>query len=295
MLTTKTITTQVYDLDWNRHVTSRTYERFSYAARMEILANVGYPMKKMLAEGMKWIPQLYQIRFLSQQFQDANLEVKTKFHQDSNGICHFIQMIQDLNQKPVCEIKSTAILVDKNKKILLFSESQTKDESTEPEFLLKENLEIRPNHPSIHPLTEDMYIPFSDMNCFWNLSGEAIWKFFEEGRFLFFQKVVDLEFIQKIDTTTFFMGGEIEILELPEPGTKIQLSSWIDSIEKIRFYFRQDITDGNGKLYARMKDEQLFVGLSTSRPKRAPAEFIEKTKAFIRPNEDLAMEQEVTS
>jgi len=282
MQSNKTLTTQVYDLDWNRHVTSRTYERFCYAARMDLIAQLGYPIKKMLAEGMKWVPQKYQIRFLSQQFQDANLDVKTKLFQDNHGVCHFMQMVLDQNFKPVCEIKSTAILVESNHKLIQFSS----DQGTDPELLLRENLQIRPFHPSTQSLTHEMYIPFSDMNCFWNLSGEAIWKFFEEGRFLFFQKVIDLEFIQRIDTTTFFMGGDIEILELPEPGSSIHLSSWIDSIDKIRFYFRQDITDGNGKIFASMRDEQLFVGLSTSRPKRVPVEFIERTKAYIRPMED---------
>lgn len=281
MESTKTLSTHAYDLDWNRHVTSRTYERFCYAARMELVSKLGYPLKKMLAEGMKWVPQIYQIRFLSQQFQDAELDVKTKFFQDNDSVLHFIQVVVDKNLKPVCEIKSTAILIDSTQKIVQFPLNHTSDS----DLLLRENLLIRKHQPGIQTLTHEMYIPFSDMNCFWNLSGEAIWKFFEEGRFLFFQKVVDLEFIQKIDTTTFFMGGEIEILELPEPGSRIKVSSWIDSIDKIRFFFRQDITDLQGKLFARMRDEQLFVGLSTSRPKRVPAEFIERTKEYIRPKE----------
>lgn len=79
------------------------------------------------------------------------------------------------------------------------------------------------------------------------------------------------------------MGGEIEILTLPEPGSNVQLLSWIDVVDKIRFYFRQDVLDHSGNLLARMVDEQVFVALSTSRPRRAPVEFLERTSRFTRP------------
>lgn len=77
------------------------------------------------------------------------------------------------------------------------------------------------------------------------------------------------------------MGGEIVIHKQPEPGTHVKILSWIESFEKIRFYFRQDIVDLNGNLLASMKDEQLFVSLSNSRPRRAPAAFFDKIERFI--------------
>jgi acyl-CoA thioesterase FadM len=70
------------------------------------------------------------------------------------------------------------------------------------------------------------------------------------------------------------MGGDIEILELPEPGSHIVLHTWIDEVQKIRFFFRQDIVTQDGRVLAKMRDEQLFVSLSNSRPKKAPPQFL---------------------
>ncbi|HMV77207.1 MAG TPA: acyl-[acyl-carrier-protein] thioesterase, partial [Leptospiraceae bacterium] len=59
------IETRVFDLDWNRHVTSRTYERFSLEGRHSILADLGYPIQKCIQENLILIPKFTEVRFLA--------------------------------------------------------------------------------------------------------------------------------------------------------------------------------------------------------------------------------------
>ncbi|MCW7493798.1 acyl-[acyl-carrier-protein] thioesterase [Leptospira sp. 2 VSF19] len=269
----KTLTTRHFDLDWNRHVTSRTYERFAYDARCEVLREFGYPIELMLNNNISYIPGSTNVRFLSQQFVNSDLTVETQVYRLEDGILLWKQTIFGSDEKKACEIETRSRLVQDGKNIRIANISE---------------ININTYQFTIHPMPtlqntveHDYYIPFSDMNCFWNLPSDSIWKIFEEGRFLFFKEIVDLNLIKETDSTTFFMGGEILIYKQPDPGSHVKILSWIESFEKIRFYFRQDIIDLNGNLLASMKDEQLFVSLSNSRPRRAPAAFFDKIERFI--------------
>jgi acyl-CoA thioesterase FadM len=276
----KTIQTQFYDLDWNRHVTSRTYEKMAYAARMEILKDLGYPISEMLQKQWKWVSQGSHVRFHSQQYENKDLLIETELVKDSHGSLHFHQKLYDIDKKPVCTIGNQSILLDESKNPI---QMDAVEEDLTRIFSWKLNERL----PSWNTLQHSLYIPFGDMNCFWNLPTDSVWKIFEEGRFLFFKELVDLTMVTEFDTSTFFMGGDIEIIELPEPGSTIRLHSWIDEIQKIRFYFRQDIVSQEGKLLAKMRDEQLFVSLSSSRPKKAPPEFLQAVGNYIRPTHSL--------
>ena len=271
----KIIQTQYYDLDWNRHVTSRTYEKMAYATRMEILKSLGYPIGELLKNKWKWISQKSFVRFHLQQVEGADLVINTEVFRDTEFSFLFHHKITDLNEKLVCTIGNQSVLLDEFGKTIQFNSLE--EGSTETI-----NFTLSDRKQNYNTLEHNMYIPFSDMNCFWNLPCDSIWKIFEEGRFLFFHELVDLNMVTQFDTSTFFMGGEIEIFELPEPGSTIKIHSWIDEVQKIRFYFRQDIVSQNGKLLAKMKDEQLFVSLSNSKPKKAPSEFLKSVESYIR-------------
>lgn len=273
----KTLTTRYFDLDWNRHVTSRTYERFGYDARMEVLSEIGYPIQKCLTEGIVYEPKSSFVRFLSQQFAGANIQVTTELNINEQGLFLWKQELIGEDGKKACELESTSILIQKGN--ILNPEIAQKEYINSSIHLKPFSIAKKPD--TQHTLNHEFTIPFSDMNCFWNLTQEAIWKIFEEGRFLFFKEIVDFSSIQETDSTSFFMGGEILVYQLPNPGSRITIQSWIESVEKIRFYFRQDLVDSEGKVLVSMKDEQLFVALSTSRPRKAPPEFLAKVSAFI--------------
>lgn len=274
---TKKTHTQYYDLDWNRHVTSRTYEKMALASRMDILKKLGHPISKILDNKWKWISQKSQVRFHSQQFEESEIEISTDVFRDIKGSLHFHHKLLDTSGKPVCTLGNQSVLLDENKNPVVLSEIH---EDPYKEF----NWTLNDRQENCNTLNRSLYIPFSDMNCFWNLPGDSVWKIFEEGRFLFFRELVDLSLITKFDTSTFFMGGEIEILELPPPGSTIHLHTWIDEVQKIRFFFRQDIVSQDGKLLAKMRDEQLFVSLSNSKPKKVPKEFLSSVEPYVREN-----------
>jgi acyl-CoA thioesterase FadM len=266
--------THIYDLDWNRHVTSRTYERFSYDGRFSILEDLGYGVHACLEKGIEFVSGSTFVRFLSQQFAGALLDITTDVSRNNEGLLHFHHIIQDQSGKKICELFATAYLKNPDgSKVILGDVPLLSNSWKESQIHTRKKDQTTVMH--------SMAIPFSDMSCFWNLPSEAIWKVFEEGRFLFFKEIVDLKLIKETDSTTFFMGGEIQITKLPEPGTKVSLLSWIDSFEKIRFYFRQDIVSEAGETLVSMRDEQLFVALSTSRPRKAPSEFYARVEKFI--------------
>ncbi|MCW7467917.1 acyl-[acyl-carrier-protein] thioesterase [Leptospira kanakyensis] len=269
----KNLITRNFDLDWNRHVTSRTYEKFGYDARCDVLKEFGYSIEQMLNSNVRYLPGSTYVRFLDQQFADSEVTVESEVFRMDTGLLLWKQNIFGPNGKKACELETTSSLVQDDKII---------------QILKIPEINVNPHKFTIHPkptkqntVEHDYYIPFSDMNCFWNLPSDAIWKIFEEGRFLFFKEIVDLSLIQETDATTFFMGGEILIHKQLEPGSHVKILSWIESFEKIRFYFRQDIVDLNGNLLASMKDEQLFVSLSKSRPRKAPEAFFNKIERFI--------------
>lgn len=266
------IRTHVFDLDWNRHVTSRVYEKFSQQGRSEILKELGYPIRKCMEEELVLIPEFTQMRFLSQQFSGSELRIDSEVAAYRHGRLLWDHKIYGEDNSLACELK----LVTKSQK----GRGENFSFLNGDEDLLPQELNHQFNH-SCKQLVHDYFFPYSDLNCFMRYSPDAIWKVFEEGRWLFFSKVVDTTRITTLDTTSFFMGGKLYFFQMPKEGEKTKIHTWIESIEKIRFYLRQDLVSESGTLLASMRDEQLFVALSTSRPKKAPLEFVAVVKDYV--------------
>ncbi|MCB1178043.1 MAG: acyl-[acyl-carrier-protein] thioesterase [Leptospiraceae bacterium] len=265
--------TKTFDLDWNRHVTSRTYERFSLEGRYDVLQKLGYPIEKCIEEGILLVPEFCEVRFLNQQYSGKKIKVITKLILIDKTRIFWEHKLFGEDEKIACDLHLiTGIENNKSEKLELFNNFPIE------ERVFKEHIKFFAN--SCERLENDFKILFSDMNVFWAYSPESYWKIFEEGRWLFFNSVVDLQYFSTLDTTSFFMGGQIKIFKQFTPGISLKLFSWIEKIEKIRFYFRQDIIDNEGNIYASMRDEQLFVSVSASRPKKAIPEFLEVTKKY---------------
>ena len=94
--------THVYDLDWNRHVTSRTYERFSLEGRHAILSAMGYPIKRCIDENIILVSKYTQVKFLSQQFSGSTLRIDTESKFYTDGYIHWDHKIFDSDNKQVC-------------------------------------------------------------------------------------------------------------------------------------------------------------------------------------------------
>lgn len=266
------IRTNIFDLDWNRHVTSRTYERFSLESRHTILNEIGFSIQKCMEDGLVLIPEFTQVKFLAQQFAGANLKINTEATFYKEGRIFWDHKIFGEDDRLACELTIITRSQDKKEKVFSFLEGSTDAVMPEP---LKIFLGTGKR------LLHDYQLLQCDLNCFWTYSPDIVWKVFEEGRWLFFGEIIDITRISSLDTTCFFMGGKIQYFRLPLPGEKTKLYTWIESVEKIRFYIRQDLVGEKGDLIASMRDEQLFVSISASRPRKAPADFLEIVKDYI--------------
>lgn len=268
----KNFQTYIFDLDWNRHVTSRTYEKFCLDARYQVLKSLGFPIEKCIQEKIYFLELEQTCRFLKEQHSGKSISVETKLQKTKTDKLIWNQIVFGENKIKSCEIRTINKLCREGKTI----QFEKLNLIEEPKIISKEFQSTKNSK-----FKRNFYIPFTDINFFWELSTDSIWKIFEEGRFLFFKESGALEKVQITDTSTFFMGGEISIIEKPKPGEDYILESWIETVEKIRFYFRQDLVDQNGKVYLRMRDEQVFVSLSQSKPKRLPEDFLSQIKSYI--------------
>jgi acyl-CoA thioesterase FadM len=88
------------------------------------------------------------------------------------------------------------------------------------------------------------------------------------------------ERIVELDTTSFYMGSIYNFFAEVPAGRTLEVVTWIERIDKIRYYFRQDVLH-NGKLLLTMRDEQLIVSLSKARPQRASAEFMKYIGKYV--------------
>ncbi len=264
--------TRVSDLDTQRHVTSRTYESFCLEARHALLAKNGYSIERLLSDSIFLVPTHSYVRFMYQQYAGASLVVHTSAASDANGII-WDQKIEQLDGKPVCHIQ-------------LRTEPRRNDapmsllECGEPEFeILFEDLKpFSGNAVQI----ESSYTPlYCERDIFGSYSPSLLWKVFEEGRWMFCARTgLTYEKFVEMDTTSFYMGGIFNFFGKMEAGRPLRIRTWIDEMEKIRFYFRQDVFDGD-RLLMSLRDEQLIVSLKNARPRKAPVEFMNFVKDYI--------------
>ena len=271
-------TTRISDLDTQRHVTSRTYESMALGGRHHLLSEQGLPIKKMLDEHYILYPKKSYIRFYAQQNQDTLLEIQTQAYFQKGGWILWDQKIYQLDKTLVCHIQTLTLLVQKKNKIDLLS-----PDSELPSILYSTLPKFRGTSKQIKT---PYVMNFSDRDITGAYPPSAIWRVFEEGRWSFGEKTgMTLERMKALDTISFYMGGIINVNELPRAGEKIMIHTWIQKTEKIRYWFRQDalrkMPNGTEKTLMSMCDEQLIVSLSKARPKKAPPEFIEPLKKYI--------------
>jgi len=270
--------TRVSDLDTQRHITSRTYESMALGARHELLSEQGLPIEKMITEQHYLHPKKSYIRFFAQQQHGATLVLETQAYFKKGGLILWDQKIYQTDQTLVSHIQTLTLLAQKKKKIDLVSpdsELPAIHYSTLPKF-----------RGTSKQIKTPYSMNFSDRDSSGAYPPSAIWRVFEEGRWSFGEKTgMTLERMTALDTISFYMGGVINVSELPRAGEKIMIKTWIHKVEKIRYWFRQDVVrkmpHGTEKILMSMCDEQLIVSLSKARPKKAPPEFIQPLIQYV--------------
>lgn len=275
--------TRFADLDTQRHVTSRTYEQFALEGRYRVLNKLGYSQERIQNENIYLEAISGYSKFYRQQFPGAQLKVQTfvaKFNPypsvaslplprggAGGGVLHWDQKILDQAGELVCHLQLKTRTTKGGAPLELEGIA-----AAENFGILYSDL---PPWSGQNERVVSLYtMPYSDRDFAGRYNVAAIWRIFEEGRWLFAEKTgLTYERIVEMDTTSFYMGSICNYFAEVPAGRTLQIMTWIERVEKIRYYFRQDVMH-NGRTLLSMRDEQLIVSLSKARPQRASEKFL---------------------
>jgi acyl-CoA thioesterase FadM len=275
-----TVVTRFADLDTQRHVTSRTYEIFAVEGRYRILEALGYNRERVQQEQIYLNAVMGYAKFHRQQFPGVQLRVETLMSPirqagaNGEGHLHWDQKIFEQNGELVCHLQLQTQTVRAGKPMTL--------EGINGEFTAEVLYRVlEPWSGSGQRIVNQYTTPYSERDFAGKYNVASLWKIFEEGRWMFADKVgLTYDRIVEMDTTSFYMGGIANFYQEIPAGSTMQVMTWIERFEKIRFYFRQDVMH-NGKLLLSMRDEQLIVSLSKARPQRAPEAFMNYMGEYV--------------
>lgn len=269
---TVSLVTRAADLDTQRHTTSRTYESFCLEGRHNLLAEAGYTVRSMAEQGIRILPTHQYVKFMLQQDAGARLLVETSAFTEGNGAILWDQRVKQEDGKMVCHIQTRTVASGHAGLLGTVHEEHDVD-------VLFHDLDPFTESCSV---VESEYTPlFCERDMSGSYSPAQLWKVFEEGRWLFCDRVgLTLDRFIKMDTTSFYMGGVFNYRTPLVPGRKVRIRTWIQRLEKIRFYFRQDVVDDEGVIMS-LLDEQVIVSLSAARPRKAPQELADIIRPYI--------------
>ena len=276
-----TAITRFADLDTQRHVTSRTYESFAIEGRYRVLAKLGIPFEQIKNEQISLVTISGYCKFHRQQFPGAELKVETVAQlmpaaAGEKQKIHWDQKIFDPAGELVSHLQQLTRTIKNNEPYEIHEEGFG-SESAEP--VLYEDL--KPWSGRNQRVVSQYQIPYADRDFAGKYNAAALWKIFEEGRWMFVEKIgLTYERIVELDTTSFYMGSIYNFFAEVPAGRTLEVVTWIERIDKIRYYFRQDVLH-NGKLLLTMRDEQLIVSLSKARPQRASVQFLQYIGKYV--------------
>jgi acyl-CoA thioesterase FadM len=275
--------TRFADLDTQRHVTSRTYEQFALEGRYRMLAKLGYNLERIQNENIYLEAISGYSKFYRQQFSGVQLKVQTFVAKVSHspptaplplsrggvggGVLHWDQKILDQAGELVCHLQLKTRTTKGGAPLDLDG------------IAAQENLEVLysdlpPWSGKNERIVSHYKMPYSDRDFAGRYNVAALWRIFEEGRWMFAEQTgMTYERIVEMDTTSFYMGSICNYFAEVPAGRTLQIMTWIERVEKIRYYFRQDVMH-NGRILLSMRDEQLIVSLSKARPQRASDKFL---------------------
>lgn len=264
--------TRVSDLDTQRHTTSRTYENFCLEGRHALLAEKGLPIRDMVEQRILISPTHQYVKFMYQQEAGAELRTETAAYPAEGGAILWDQRVKQLDGKEVCHIQTRT--VSQGRANLLGSEKE--DHDLDIYFH-----DLNPFSGSCEVIESDYTPLYCERDIFGTYGPAQMWKVFEEGRWLFCARVgLTLERFVEMDTTSFYMGGVFNFHRPMTEGKKLKIRTWIERLDKIRYYFRQDAVDEDGVLMS-LRDEQLIVSVSAARPRKPPHEFASLIRPYL--------------
>ncbi|MBV6492587.1 MAG: hypothetical protein LDLANPLL_00582 [Turneriella sp.] len=265
--------TRFADLDTQRHVTSRTYESFALEGRYRILNALDYPFEKIQSEQIYLKTVSSYAKFHRQQFPQVELKVVTEVNPTKAETLHFNQKVFEMSGELVCHLQQEASVLKDGAPLTI----NVQGEATEDVLYKK----LTPWSGNCERVVTPYTVPFAARDFAGRYNLASHWKVFEEGRWSFAEKTgLTLERIRELDTTSFYMGSIANFFGDLPAGRTIEIITWIERVDKIRYWFRQDLVH-NGVTLASMRDEQLIVSLSRARPQRATSEFLAYIEKYV--------------
>ncbi|MBL8034675.1 MAG: acyl-[acyl-carrier-protein] thioesterase [Leptospiraceae bacterium] len=270
-----TAITRFADLDTQRHVTSRTYEQFALEGRYQVLAKLGYNQERIQNEQIYLEAMRGYSKFHRQQFPGVQLKVDTfAAAHGGEGVIHWDQKIKDQAGELVCHLQLETRTTRAGEPLAL----DGIEKAANFEILYDD---LKPWSGNNERVVSYYTMPYSDRDFAGRYNVASLWRIFEEGRWMFAEKTgLTYDRIVEMDTTSFYMGSIANFFAEVPAGRTLQIMTWIERVDKIRYYFRQDVLL-NGKLMLAMRDEQLIVSLSKARPQRASAMFMSFMGKFV--------------
>ncbi|MBX7058897.1 MAG: acyl-[acyl-carrier-protein] thioesterase [Leptospirales bacterium] len=257
------------DLDTQRHVTSRTYERFCQEVRWQALEQEGYSIARMIDEGLGLRPLFTRIAFKKQQYAGASLSVKSVYGARQDFV-YWDQSVLESGGEPAAQIE-------------LIQQWETTQSAAPPVIRgdgAPETPEYVPDKErprNCNRVRSEWQALYSERNVFGSYDPAYYWRLFEDARWAFSSELgLSFERFVAMDTTFFYMGGNFHYLAPPQAGETLLAETWVSSLEKIRCTLRTEVRSKNsGKLLMTGDEEQLIVSLSRARPRKAPVEYLE--------------------
>lgn len=279
-LTTSSVT-RVADLDTQRHVTSRTYEYFCYAARHQLLAEQGHSIDQLLAGGLRLEPIAGHSAFKNQQMAGAKVDVETQLFPAGDGRMVWRHELFGGGQPACSLVLETRTLDARGQPVdLLPADSADRASLEEARTVLSEPSTFS---GSCKYVEVELRTLFSDRDIFGIYPTGSLWRILEEGRWHFSNhRGLTYEKFVELDTSAFFMGGTTRYYRPLQAGAPIRVRAWIESIAKIRAFMRLDVfAEGQSTPAISTREESLIVSLSRARPRKAPPEYLALVADYI--------------
>jgi acyl-CoA thioesterase FadM len=271
------LTTRIADLDPLRHVNNRIYEQFCAEGRYRLLEKQGYSIEALLNKAIVLRPMASFVRFARQQKAGTVLHVQTEAFPLGSGVILWEHQISDADGETACYMQAKTTALDgRNNPIELLPPADRAAPVVHIEDVTEFSGKCSRNAGAYTA-------NYTDMDVFGALPLAAYWRLFEEGRHMFGQQLgLTLQKLLQLDAHIFWVAGTYQCYKPIAAGRQVIINTWLERVEKIRAYFRQEITSQDGgDLLGASREQHLIVSLSAARPRTLPPELATIVEPFI--------------
>ncbi|MDH4199310.1 MAG: thioesterase family protein [Spirochaetia bacterium] len=263
--------TSVSDLDSQKHVNSASYLAFAEEGQYDLLKKNGFDYLYFRYNKLSVKTLASHINFHKQQFPQTFLEIITNIYRDGDILYWKQNILNHASKELSCSLSTISKINSMPQDLAAFSRGIP--------FLEMESNNLGDFSQTCKRSMMYHKVRHVDLDGFEKLSTKTLWRLNEEARWSFLNETgISIENLLQNDITLFWIEGVYKYFENSGLGEPLRIFSWIDRMDKVRIYFRQEIIDSQGKRVSFTEGKFLCVSITTSKPKRIP-EFIKR--AFV--------------